>query len=109
MRRSSALSLLAGLVLVLGCARAVEVGSAAPSYPIRVQNSAAADLIVSYDDGSGPRTLGTVQAGRTERYIIASPGRLTITVQGRSADGGVTSGPHTVELRTGDPPTVVLR
>jgi hypothetical protein len=109
MRPPRALLPLLTLLLTVGCARAVEVRSTAPSYPLNVQNTHRVDLIVSYDDGSGVRTLGTVQGRATERFIIAAPRQVSIAVQGRSADGAVNVGPFTVELRTGDAPTVVLR
>lgn len=97
-------------VFSFGCARAVAVGSADPSlnYSIDVRNDAGVSMIVSYNDGRGDALLGTVQPGRQERFIIASPATNSITVTGTSQTGTRRSGPHAVTLGA-DRPLVVLR
>jgi len=111
-RTALAATALAALVLiaVTACSRAVAVSSApAVTYAVNVTNASGADLAVSWDDGAGPRTLGLVSAGRTERFIIAAPRRTSITVSGATPDGSRTAGPVTVDLRPGTPASVTLR
>lgn len=86
----------------------MSVGTApTPVYAISVTNQTVNDLIVSYDDGSGARSLGLVSAGSTDRFVIASPRQTSVSVSGRSA-GGVISGPVTVQLVAGQTLSVVL-
>lgn len=109
--RSAALRTALVIALSLaGCARAVEVSSGpAPTYPITVRNSVGEDAIVAYDDGSGARTLGTVQAGRTERFIIAAPRAMAISISARSTSGTRTWGPFALELAAGETRSVTIR
>jgi hypothetical protein len=112
MRRFAAatLALVAALALATACARSVQVGSGpGPVYAIEVRNTMPHDMIVSYDDGSGARTLGTVQASGTERFIIAAPGDLAIRVAARDAGGTQTAGPFPVTLQAAETPVVTLR
>ncbi|MGH7578088.1 MAG: hypothetical protein ACREM1_23580 [Longimicrobiales bacterium] len=103
-------SLLIALLTIAGCARAVAVGSdPGPAYDLTVTNSLSEDMIVSYDTGAGPAVLGTVRAGGTERFVIASQTATSITVTARSADGERTAGPYTVQLQAGATPEVTLR
>lgn len=108
-----AATLRVALVLALsltGCARAVEVSSGpAPTYPITVRNSVGEDAIVAYDDGSGARTLGTVQAGRTDRFIIAAPRAMSVSISARSTTGSRTWGPFPLELAAGETRSVTIR
>jgi hypothetical protein len=98
------------LAATTGCARSVQIGSGpGPGYAIEVVNSLGQDMIVSYDAGSGDRTLGTVTAGATERFTITAPERTAVTVRGRDASGNRTVGPFTVQLAAGATPTVTLR
>ena len=111
-RTALAALVLAALALVVAtaCSRAVAVGSApAVTYAVNVTNASGADLAVSWDDGAGPRTLGLVSAGGTERFIIAAPRRTSITVSGATPDGSRTVGPVSVELRPGTPASITLR
>jgi hypothetical protein len=104
-------ALLPALVILIGaCARPVQIGSdPGPVYALEVVNSIAQDLIVSYDAGGGIRTLGTVRGGGSERFIIAAPERLTITVHAQNAAGNRSAGPYTVQLSQGATPQVTLR
>jgi hypothetical protein len=104
------LALVLGLFLLGGCARAVQVGSPpGATYPIEVQNTLPVEMIVSYDDGSGTRALGTVLPNRLERFIIAAPRSTTITVDATDVQGTRRSGPHTVSLVAGVAQRVTLR
>jgi hypothetical protein len=101
--------MIALLIAIGACTRGVNVGTTpTPVYAVAVDNATSQELIVSYDDGSGPRALGAVAAGRMERFIIASPARTTIQITGRSSDGSVTAGPVTVELAAGETRSVRL-
>lgn len=77
------LLVLALLVAVAGtaCARGVtlnpETGS---TYAINVVNQMSHSMIVSFDDGSSTRLLGTVGANREERFVIAGAARSTVTI-----------------------------
>jgi hypothetical protein len=98
-------------VLVGGCAgmRKVEVGpSSATTYTVDVTNSRNGTVTVSYADGSTERQLGTVAAGATERFIIASPASTSVTIQARTATG-TSVGPYTVSLTAGTPTRVTIR
>ena len=108
---------LATFILVAGamalgsaCSRAVAVGTTpAATYAVNVTNAAGADLAVSYDDGSGPRALGLVPAGRTERFIIAAPRQTTVTISGTTPDGSRTAAPVEVQLQIGSAVSGTLR
>ena len=54
-------------------------------------------------------TLGTVEAGGTERFIIAAPATQTVTVRGAAITGSRTAGPYTVTLVAGTTQQVRLR
>ena len=103
--------LLFTLVFISGCSRGMAVGSSTPAetFSINVQNTTGVSMVVSYDDGRGAAILGTVDAGATERFIIAAPATLTISVRGEAVSGSRRSGPHTVSLAAGTPRTVILR
>ncbi len=109
-RNGWAPALAATLLLCSACARAVEVRSGpAPTYPVEIRNTLSEDIIVAYDDGSGPRTLGTVRASGSERYIIAAPRAITVLITGRSARGERSWGPYNVQLQAGATQTVTIR
>jgi hypothetical protein len=94
--------------LAAGCARAVEVNSEPGTvYAIEVYNPRSVDMVVSYDDGRGSRTLGTVRAGTRERFVIAAPPQPSIQLSARSSSGS-TSGPITVSLSMGQTTQVRL-
>jgi len=108
-RRNVRLAALAVVLAGAACARSVEVRSEpTPTYPVEVQNTLSQDVIVAYDDGGGARTLGTVPAGATERYVIASPRNLSVSITARSATGEQTWGPFTVDLQAEASRTVII-
>lgn len=106
-----ALITMALLVAPAACARAVTVGTGPdPLYAVEVLNNHAEDMIVSYDDGTGAAAvLGTVQPGRTERFLISAPARMLVTITARNVAGSVRSGPYEVTLRASESVSVVLR
>lgn len=104
-RRASILALCA---LILACARAVSVGTD-PVYAVQVRNTLGQDMIVSYNAGSGPAILGTVQANRSERFVITTRNVTTVTITAINQSGTRTSGPYTVQLAPGMTREVVLR
>ena len=64
-----------------GCARGVSLNTdPGETYAISVVNPMPHAMIVSFDDGSGARLLGTVGAGRTERFVIAGAANPTVSV-----------------------------
>ena len=93
------------------CARAIAVqsGNANTTYSIEVANQTGVSMVVSYNDGRGDAILGTVAAGRTERYIIASPAATTVSIRGVATSGSRTAGPYSVSLNAGSSVTVTLR
>jgi hypothetical protein len=109
--RAAALAMIIGATLLASaCSRAVAVGTTpAATYAVSVTNAAGADLAVSYDDGSGPRALGLVPAGRTERFVIASPRRTTVTIAGSTPDGSRTATPVEAQLQIGSTVSITLR
>jgi hypothetical protein len=108
--RRALLAVVAAAFVLAACARSVQVGSGpGPVYAVEVVNSLGQDMIVSYDDGGGARTLGTVPAGATERFIITAPARTTVSIQGRTSAGTQTSGPYSVQLSQTEASRVTLR
>jgi hypothetical protein len=103
--------LAAGFLLFLaGCSRAIAVGSSPSAvYAVAVTNAAGEEMIVAYDDGTGPRALGAVADGRTDRFVIAASSRTSVQVSGRNRSGTKTSGPYTVQLVAGQTIPVILR
>lgn len=91
LRRSAPLLALAA---VLGaCSHAMNVETKPErTYAIAVENPMAQAMVVSYDDGTGARLLGTVDAGETERFVLAGAQSPDITVTAVSED-------HTVTIR----------
>lgn len=68
-------------ILLAACARNVAVESEpGPTYSIQVVNPMPHPMIVSYDDGSGERLLGTVPADGEEWFTIADPAGRTVTI-----------------------------
>lgn len=97
-------------LLLAACSRSVSVASTpAVTYAVRVTNASGVELAVSFDDGAGPRALGLVAPGRTERFVIASPRTTTVTFSGVTPDGSRTSGPIEVQLAAGSTVEVTLR
>lgn len=108
-RRTAVLALLA--IMVGGCAgmRKVEVGpSSATTYTVDVTNARNGTVTVSYAAGQAERPLGTVSAGATERFIIASPASTTVTIYARTTTGA-SVGPYTVSLTAGTPTRLTIR
>ncbi len=70
-------------VLVAACAAgpAVQVETDPDrTYALEVRNTRPHPMIVSYDDGSGVRLLGTVGGDQTEHFVIAGARGPDITV-----------------------------
>lgn len=109
-RRRTALALLALVALAIaGCARGMHVGSEpTPVASIMVENGLGEPMIVSYSDSRGEALLGSVPAGGSERFVIASR-ESSITVRARNAAGSRTAGPYTVQLTPGAITPVRLR
>jgi hypothetical protein len=104
------LIVLAILLSALACSRAVSVGSSpSPVYAVAVTNATNEELIVSYDDGSGPKALGSVRAGAAERFVIAAPARNQVAIAGRNRAGTRSVGPVNVQLVAGETKGVELR
>jgi hypothetical protein len=86
-----------------GCAsmRGVDLGRGdTMTFPVEVTNRRGSAITVSYDAGSSDGLLGTVAAGRTERFIIPmdAPGSVTISA---TTSSGTSVGTRTVMLQTG--------
>jgi hypothetical protein len=109
-QRRTALALLAlAAITTAGCARGMHVGSEpTPVASITVENGLGEPMIVSYSDSRGEALLGTVAAGGSERFVIASR-EPSITVRARNAAGNRTAGPYTVQLIAGASTPVRLR
>ena len=100
-------------LLLAGCAsmRGVEVGSggdASASYAIQVTNNRGSSVQISYTDGGARIQLGTVAAGNTERFIIASPQSTSITVYA-SNSSGTNVGNFPVTLAAGTTTRITVR
>ena len=83
MVRTRWIPLLALLVFTAaaGCARSVALDTdPGETYAVSVVNPMPHPMIVSFDDGSGSRLLGTVGAGRTERFVVAGSANQTISI-----------------------------
>ena len=103
--------LLAIAASVTACAsmRKVSVGEeSSQTYSIDVTNQRGSTMTVSWSDGDQTRELGTVAAGRTERFIIAGARSTSISVTGRNS-AGASSGPYAVSLVAGSAQRVILR
>jgi hypothetical protein len=102
------LLLLVTALAAAACSRAIEVGTSDPgaAYAVSVTNATAVMLDVTYNDGDD-HGLGVVGAGRTERFVVASPRTTDITISGRGQSR--TSGPVRVRLSAGSTARVTLR
>ena len=65
-------------------------------------------MVVSYDDGSGQRVLGTVNPTTTERFVVASPKSTELTVQATD-EGRTHTRSYTVSLVSGTASEVTIR
>ena len=97
-------------IFAAGCSRSVSIGSSAPgtSYSVSVNNTTATVMDVSFNDGKD-HFLGSVPAGKTERFVIAGPARQVVGISGRAQTGSRTSGPYQVSLVVGTSVSVTLR
>jgi hypothetical protein len=69
------------IAALAGCARSVALNTdPGQTYAVSVTNPMPHAMIVSFDDGSGVRLLGTVGAGRTERFVIAGSAAPTVSI-----------------------------
>src|SRR4051812_39628743 len=93
-----------------GCSRGIAVGSTSPggSYSVMVANVTASDMDVSFNDGKD-HPLGTVKAGKSQRFIVAGASRPNVTISGRAMTGSRSSGPYQVQLMNGNTVNVTLR
>lgn len=99
---------LAIALAVSGCFRGAGVESEpGPTYRVEVVNESAVPMIVSYDDGTGERILGTVPAERREWFTIASPASRTVAMIAVDRDRERTIR-RTVTLDPDEPATVVV-
>lgn len=106
-RRFALLAMLLGLA---ACARAVSIGTGTgPVYGLQVENSLAEDMIVSYNDGSGAAVLGTVRANASQRFVITAPSNMLVSITAANANRTRSIGPYSVRLQDGSTPTVTLR
>lgn len=91
MRSKSAVPvLLCALLATVGaCSRGVGVESEpGPAYAVEVANPMPQPMIISYDDGTGVRLLGTVPPNGSARFVITRPASrqisMTATDEGRT-------------------------
>jgi hypothetical protein len=108
----------AGLILALAlltlltssaCSRNVRVESEpGGGYSLAVRNTMPHPMVVSYDDGSGQRVLGTVTPAATDRFVIASPKSTEISVQATD-EGRTHTRSYTVSLVSGTASDVTIR
>ncbi|HKJ93078.1 MAG TPA: hypothetical protein VJ957_07910 [Longimicrobiales bacterium] len=97
------------LVVLAACSQAMTVETKPDrTYAIAVENPTAQAMVVSYDDGTGSRLLGTVAAGDTERFVLAGARSAQITVSAVSEDRSI-SIQKSVMLRQGSVVHVALR
>lgn len=106
--RLPALALLLA-VAATACARGVEMNpDAGQTYAVNIINEMPHAMIVSFDDGSGLRTLGTVGANREERFVVAIAERPTVTIVATD-EADTHTVRNTVTLRAGGTVDVRLR
>lgn len=67
-------------LVVSACAGASMDTGPGPSYALSVINEMPHAMIVSLDDGSGTRLLGTVGAGSTARFVLHGSASVTVTL-----------------------------
>lgn len=69
------------LAALTGCARSVALDTdPGETYAVSVTNPLSHAMIVSFDDGSENRLLGTVGARQTERFVIAGSASQTVSI-----------------------------
>lgn len=106
-RMRFAVTLLA--LLLGGCMRGVAVESEpGPAYALEVINPLPQPMLVSYDDGTGVRLLGSVPANGRARFVIAQPVGLSLTVTATD-ERRTQSVSRVVALQPGQVTEVMLR
>lgn len=86
-RRLATLATVALLALGLAACRTARVQTEpGPVYMVDVTNRLQQPIVVQFDDGGGARLLGTVAAGGVERFVIAAPRQLQVTIIGATRD-----------------------
>jgi hypothetical protein len=115
LKRRPAAARFALLVALLGaataaCARGASVQPPpTPVFAVSVTNSTGVEIVVSYDDGATSRALGTVPAGRTERFVIAAPASTSVEIRSRAASGDTAFSPVRVALVAGSTVSLTVR
>lgn len=110
MRRSrlAPIALLALVAVLSACARAVSLDTdPGETYAVSVVNPMPHAMIVSFDDGTGQRLLGTVGANQTERFVIAGSSAQTVSIVAHD-EGQTHTVRRTVVLQGGETVTVRL-
>lgn len=99
------------LILTAGCAsmRSASVGTDTTNYSIEATNQMGHAMTVFWSDGGEEKMLGSVAAGRTERFIIAAPRSTSISVLARDANRTHMAGPWQVTLTAGSSQRVTVR
>lgn len=93
-----------------GCAsmRSASVGTDPGNYSIDATNQMGHSMTVFWSEGGDERMLGSVAAGRTERFIVTSS-TPNVTILARDANRTHTAGPWQVTLVAGSPQRVTIR
>lgn len=113
MLRSRSVLLPLLLVLAAACYRTA-APSAAPGASqalpaLRIENPTDRIMVVSYEDARGITVLGSVRAGRTQRFVLPDVPPGEVSIFARSNDGSVTLGPLQARLGAGTTTRVVLK
>lgn len=96
------------MAVVVGCAGAMEFETdPRQTQAINVINQMPHAMVIWFDEGDGERLLGTVAAGSSDRFVIASPGVSTLSVVARDEARSETVR-RTVTLVAGGTVDVVL-
>ena len=103
-----ALLLLVTLSSACASMRSVSVGSEGATYSIEVLNSTGRSADVYWSTGGNPKLLGSVGAGRRERFVIAGATSSSVSVTARDTSGR-TLGPYNVDLQAGVTKSLTLR
>ena len=107
MRRPRLLALSAlAAVAVVACAGASMDSELGDRYGLRLVNEMPHAMIISLDDGSTTRLLGTVGPERDERFVLYGTASRTVTVVARD-EGDTHTVRRTLTLRAGE--TVEVR
>jgi hypothetical protein len=85
-RRVPMLGLAVALLALASCRPMSIQTDPGPAYALEVRNPMPHAMIVSYDDGTGQRLLGTVSGNAQAEFVITAPARQTIEVSGTDED-----------------------